>query len=291
MTTNTPTQTEAEADAAPAYTPAEVRRALAAQASPLDKALMKSIGNAPQPMAPSLFDAHAPITLVPQSMRVEQITSLEGYEELEGWGCTLAVNALTAMTETVQKIIDAREVLRTNQIKHEAEVLLDVNDLHDRLTPAVLRQAQSAVDTLQSAIASVEAKLSENVKDNTHGQEVRAYVRSLKPAERLTVVTKAISDGDAVTVGALLNSTVPAILTGLDLTADMRAAMVRQWNTKKSPVEAKRLALMQAALGKLEAAGSALNGARDGLIGAKDGTVRKARAAREKYRNVTGISL
>jgi len=291
MEAQTDTTTTTQTDAASAYTPAEARRALAAQASPLDRAIMKPLGNAPQALTPSLFDAHAPITLVPQAMRVEQVTTLPDYAELEGWGCTLAVNALTAMTETVQKIIDARETLRTNQIKHEAEVLLDVNDLHDRLTPAVLRQAQSAVDTLQSAIASVEAKLSENVKDNSHGQEVRQYVRSLKPAERLSVVTKAINDGDAVTVGALLNSTVPAILTGLELTADMRAAMVRQWNTKKSPVEAKRLALMQAALGKLEAAGSALNGARDGLIGAKDGTVRKAKASREKYRNVTGISL
>lgn len=285
--TTTPTH---EAEAAPAFTPAEARRALAAQASPLDRAIMKPLGNAPQAMAPSLFDAHAPLTQVPLSMRAENVTSLDGYEELEGYGCTLAVNAMTALTDTAQKIIDAREVLRTNQIKHEAERVLDVHDMHAKLSPAVSRQVDAAAATLRAAVASHESKLSEAVKDNSAGAEIRSYVRSLTPAERLPVLMNAINSGDATVVGALLGSPSP-MLTGIEMTAEMRAAALRQWHSRQRPKEARQLALMQAALGKLEAAGSAFIGATDGLIGAKDSTVRRARASREKYRTVIGVSL
>lgn len=270
----------------PAMTDAQ---AAALTASPLDKALKKPLGNAPQALTPSLFDVQAPVTIVPQTMRAEQITSLDGYDAGDG-AVAAAVDALNVLTETTQRIIDAREVLRANTIDHEAQRVLNVFDLHAKLSPPVLRAVDKATDVLRNAIATTEAKLSEQVKDTAAGQEVRSYVRSLKTTERLPVLTKAIEQGDATVVGALLGSP-SQMLTGLDLSADMRAALLRQWHTKRDPKTAARLLLMTASLGKLEAAGSTFLGSTDGLVGSRDATVRKARSAREKYRTVIGVSL
>lgn len=294
METITDQQAVADADLSPNATRAalETRDAmLRAEESPLDRAVQKPLGRTPTAMAPSLWDVQEPITIVPQPLRPEQVTTLEHYAELEGYAVEHVVSALTVLAKAAQQVMDARDALRADPIRHERELILDVHDLHARLSPAALKVAQQSTERLQSAIASHEAKLNESIKDNAHGAEVRAYVRSLPKLERLTVLTQAVNNGDAMTVGALLNSTAPSMLSGLDLTADMRAAMIRQWNTKRDPKAAKQLALMRAALGKLEAAGSVFIGATDGLVGAKDATVRRARAARERYRTVIGINV
>lgn len=259
---------------------------LAAQRSPLDQSFGRHNNRPNTARTPSLWDAE-PLTQPSMSLDPGQITSHNLHAELEGWNCQSALEALTALQTVAKQIIEARETLRANPIKHEAELILELDDLHNKLAPTATKKADAALKALGAGIASHEAALAAHVKDTPHGQEIREYVRSLKPAERASVLRQAIERGDATTVGALLGSPAP-YLTGLDLSAEMHAAYLNQWNSKRDPVKAKQLALMRHAQAKLEQAGSTFIASTEALTGVKHSTVAKLRAQRQKLRTVVG---
>lgn len=259
-------------------------------ASPLDASLRRGNNRPDVALPPSLFDAK-PLTQPSITLDPGNITGLDGYAALEGYGCQPAVEALTALHTTVQRIITARDAYMQDATLTQTAQVLAVDDLHAQLMPVATRKMDAALRTLDAAIAASEAQLSQAIKDtgNALSQEVRSHVRSLKPAERMTVLAQAINSGDAVTVGALLGCSVP-MLTGLDLSPEAHAALVTQWHTKRSPDAARKLALMKAAKGKLEAAGSVAIGSIDGIVGSKSRTRERLRTNKAKLKTIIGIN-
>lgn len=262
---------------------------LHANKSPLDQSFGRRNERPNTARAPSLWDAE-PVAVPSMSLDPGQIKAHEHFEELGGWNTDQATAAMQALQTVAKQIIEARETLRANPIKHEAELILELDDLANRLLPTATKKADAALKALGSAIASHEAALAANVKDTPHGVEIRQYVRTLKPAERASVLRQAIERGDATTVGALLGSPAP-YLTGLDLSDEMHAAYLNQWNSKREPVKAKQIALMRHAQAKLEQAGSTFIASTEALTGVKHTTVAKLRQQRQKFRTVVGAAL
>jgi hypothetical protein len=286
---NTATDTPAEALSSDEAYAAEHARTelLRAQASPLDQSLARKNDRPTTARAPSLWDVAEPLNMPSMSLDPGQIRAHEHFDELEGWNTEQAVAALEALQTVAKQLIDARQVLRANEVKHEAELILELDDLHSRLAPTATKKVDAALTSLGKAIASHEAALNAQVKDNASGQEIRAFVRSLKPAERLATLRRAIDSGDATTVGALLGSPA-SYLTGLDLADDARSALLRQWHTKLDPVKAKQLALMKHCAASLEKAGSVFVASADAMLGVKGTTAARLRASRQKVKTALG---
>jgi len=212
-----------------------------------------------------------------------QISSLPEYVELDGYGVSMGVDAMKAMYDTVGQVIEARETLKANEVRHPAELALELDSFLTKLMPVATGKLDSAVATISKAIKFHEGKQREQIKDSASGAEVRSFVRSLPIGERRKVLQHAIESGDAVTVGALLGSPT-RILTGLELTDEMHTAYLRQWNAKRDPDTAKKLALAQGAVAKLEAAGSAYLNNMERIIGVSLKTLGVLRAKRDKVR-------
>jgi hypothetical protein len=258
-----------------------------AQKAPIDQALARPNVRPHTAIPPSLFDALEPLSMPSMALDPGQITSNSLHAELEGWNCEGAVEALTALQSVTRQIVEARETLRANPIKHEAELILELDDLHGKLWPTAAKKVDAVVKNLNATAAALEAQLNAQVKDSPHGSEIRQFVRSQKPGERMATLRQAIERGDATTVGALLGSPAP-YLTGLDLSPEMHAALRNQWHTKLDPIKAKQLALMRHAQASLEKAGSVFLASTDAMLGVKHTTVAKLRQQREKVRTVIG---
>ena len=256
--------------------------------SALDASLARPNNRANVALPPTLFDSKA-IHKPSLTMDPGNITSLPDFAELEGYGCKPAVEAMQALHTAVANVITAREAYATDATLTQAAAVLAIDLVHSQLIPVATRKMDAALKTLDSAITAAETNLHQAIKDTGTplSQEVRAHVRSLKTAERMSVLTQAINSGDAVVVGALLGCTVP-MLTGLDLNAEARAALVEQWNTKRAPDAAKKLALMKAARGKLLAAGTIAVNSTESMTGSKWTTVQRLRASKAKMQTVIG---
>jgi hypothetical protein len=218
-----------------------------------------------------------------------QISSLPEFAELDGYGVTPAVDAMKAMKGAVGQLLNARETLKANEVRHPAELALELDSLLDKLMPVATGKLDAAAATISKAIKFHEGKQREQVKDSASGAEVRAYVRSLTLGERRKVLHHAIESGDAVTVGALLGSPT-RILTGLELTDEMHTAYLRQWNAKRDPDTAKKLALAEGAVSKLEAAGRAYLNNIERILGVSLKTLGVLRAKRDKVRKALGTA-
>lgn len=260
---------------------------LHANKSPLDQSFGRRNDRPHTARAPTLWDVAEPLNMPSMALDPGVIRAHEHFETLEAWNTDQAIAAMEALQTATRQIIDARQVLRANEVRHEAELILELDDLLAKLAPTATKKADAALASLGKAIASHEAALNAAVKDNASGQEIRAFVRTLKPAERLATLRRAIDSGDATTVGALLGSPAP-YLTGLDLADDARAALLRQWHTKQDPVKAKQLALMKHCVASLEKAGSVFIASADAMLGAKGTTTARLRASRQKVKTALG---
>jgi len=289
MDTTTDTPTEEALSPEEQYAARQNQAALvAAQRAPIDQALARPNARPHTALPPSLFDALEPLSMPSMALDPGQITSHSLHAELEGWNCEGAVEALSAMQAVAKQLIDARETLRSNPIKHEAELILELDDLHGKLWPTAAKKVDAVVKNLNATAAALEAQLNAQVKDSQHGSEIRQFVRSQKPGERMATLRQAIERGDSTTVGALLGSPAP-YLTGLDLSPEMHAALLNQWHTKLDPLKSKQVTLVRHAQASLEKAGSVFLASTDAMLGVKHTTVAKLRQQREKVRKATVI--
>ena len=88
-------------------------------------------------------------------------------------------------------------------------------------------------------------------------------------------VSELIATGDEQGVSAVLGA--PPYLSGI--TAEMRAALTTQWNTKRNPALTARLAMLQAASERLDRAGAAFIVNVEKAMGVNYGVVQRLRAA------------
>ena len=270
---DTTTDTEPDDDAL-ALTTAQERSIARSLASPLDQALHR--GNArPERGAPSYFDAEM-IARPSISLDPGNITASKLYEQADGFGVDMAVDALRTTQEVLNKFIGGRDALRTDPTLTEAARVLAVDDLFHKLFPTAAKKLDAASNALTRAIQSMEEGLRAPIVASTHTPvttEIANYVRSLPLSERMSFLSNAIQDGDEVTMNAVLSR--PHYLSGL--TKEMQAALTEKYNRRRDPVAVKRLDLMKMALARIDAAGPLLVRSIDGLIGARNETVRKLR--------------
>ncbi len=261
--------------------------ALVAQLSPLDQSLRRP--NARQQHGSQTVWVFDVMTTPNMAFDPAQVTSLEHYEELEGWGVSLGVDAMKTMHGTVSQLIEARETLKANQFKHPGELALDLDDLHGKLGPAATRKLDAAYSTIGKAIAAQEQELRQPITEGARGPfaaEVRTYVRGLNTSERLKFFNAAINNGDMAALGACLGA--PAYLSGL--APETAATLTEQANRARNPLVVKRLALLKGAHSKLEAAGSLFHDSTERIVGVRESTIHKLRAQRKQVRKAIGAA-
>lgn len=290
MNTDTTTTdlTDEQADAIDAVAAAEQRqdtaRAVAALASPLDQAMRR--GNPrPRSAEQSPFDVRDVMKTPNMAFDPANITAHENFEELEGWGVGLAVDALKVVQDVVKNVIEARDTYQTDPTLTPAAQLLAVDDLYAKLMPVATKRLDVARDTIIRAVAAQEAELRKAFTSTSQfAAEIRAHCKSLPTSERMTLISTATTAGDMTTLSAILGA--PSYLSGLD--AKMAEALTERANMVRSPLTSKRLALLRNAQTKLEAAGAIAVGNYEAMIGAQDATVRRLREGRARIKTVIG---
>jgi len=77
------------------------------------------------------------------------------------------------------------------------------------------RVHQDALDTIGRQLAELDTEIAQALRgDARHGTEIRHHLKSRKSGERLVAITKAVDEGDRITLTAVLDA--PAYLSGLD---------------------------------------------------------------------------
>lgn len=254
--------------------------------SPLDQALSRP--NARPAEAPrSLFDARQPLAIPSLTLDPNNIRAHDQFERLGGYHCDAAIAAMEALHTVAKQCITARDTYKGDVTLTEAAQVLAVDDLHGKQAPLALRKVDAAVQALDSAIGSHEQQLRASIKEGATGPfaaEIRTMVRGMTLGERMSFVTTAVTNNDAVAVGAVLGA--PSYLSGLD--AGIAQSLTERANAIRNPEIAARLALMKHALNKVQAAAGVFLGSTEAMCGFTDATVRKLRAQRAKVKTVIG---
>jgi hypothetical protein len=131
----------------------------------------------------------------------------------------------------------------------------------ERRRKEVLERADQAQRLLQDAAAKALAVLTRveseiaappEPEPESHEAEVRVHLRTLNDKDRAVVFADAVKRDDVVTIGAVLRSEVPVMLTGMD--GAEREARRREWQRNRYLVELDRHALASQAPLALERA-------------------------------------
>jgi hypothetical protein len=188
------------------------------------------------------------------SFNEAMITSIDGYEEHKGY-VESARSAFEVGQQSLGDLWDAMKTVAGNTAWSADKKLIELAGAARRVQERVLKAFSGATDNLNKGVLGIEAELNKPIEGGTAmtamAGEIRAYARTLPPAERTNLIGTAISEGDSRTVIALLGG--PAYLGGFE--SKMQAVYARQWHEKNSPVVVARLNVMQKALDRLNQVG------------------------------------
>ncbi|WP_323042035.1 hypothetical protein [Gemmobacter sp.] len=232
-------------------------------------------------------------TRVSPSLHPQVVASMNDYDDDTKGVLGQVVTAFDTAYQGIRKVHDARAAAAQDPTMTEQAQLVRTQDMADRM----FKQAAGALDkahaNLKANIALMETQLSAPVSTEaagTYGKEIRAHVRGLadrqgastldkRPGQTaLGFVRQAIEGGDHMTAAAVLGA--PAYLSGI--TPDMQRTLTRMYREKHSPVEAKRLRAMQAALDMIHQRGPMLFTELEKAVGAPPHKVQALRAAKAK---------
>lgn len=194
------------------------------------------------------------LTRAPLMFDSSNLTKLEGFDE-HGSALATSVAALDGLKAVIDSVVTARKKVATDpELAHnEVGQILRVADYADKLSTPATQKLDAAHKHVTNAIAATEAELNKALTTSSHSTlatEVRAFSRSHKSPVQF--VAELIAANDESSVSAILGAA--PFLSGL--TAQMREALVRQWNAKRQPALSARLTMLQAAQERLERAGS-----------------------------------
>lgn len=183
------------------------------------------------------------------------ITSLDGYnDETKGY-VEAARSAFEGGRKNLSDLWEAMKTVAANTAWSSDRKLVEVAAAARRVNDRVTKAFSSATDALNNSVLAIEKELNKPIEagaaQTQMASEIRAYARTLSLAERTSLITTAIKDGDSRTVIALLGG--PAYLGGFD--APIQAVYARQWHEKSNPAAVARLKLMQAAVDRLNQVG------------------------------------
>lgn len=190
-----------------------------------------------------------------------------------------AHTAMDTLHQAVTKVIDARVASQTNPTWTEARQVIEVGMFAEKVTTQAAKIVDSTLAALQKRIAHTQGELTKPLAAGAStaiAGELRALARSMSEADRQALVKSFIDKGDTVSLGALIGSGVPPVLSGLsDKAVEAYTAM---HNRKTNPLATKRLEAMQKAYDKLSDAGSLLLTQMEAAQGVKPNVVAKLRA-------------
>lgn len=256
-----------EPDTAPPLTVDEQRARRLSVASPLDRAIQSRPFGNPQTgryvHALRFDELRAPAP----GLDPGYITEADGYysDETDASGNRIvkyplatqaaqAAQALEAMRGVVTRIIDAREKSKLNPaLASEAQQVLAVADLYDKVWEPASRQGDAARKSIEARIDAIEKEMRTGIQtDNSHqtpqASEIRAFVRGMKTTDRSKFIAELIDKGDTESLAAILKG--KPYLSGL--TDDMVAVYVEQFNHKAKPHLPAELTYLRTVLEKLE---------------------------------------
>lgn len=263
-------------------------RLVHAQRAPIDQAFARG---QPRPRATpiSVFDMGRDTLQAPSAtLSPVNVTGADDYLEEDATSVQPVITALQAMHEAATKVIEAREAVKLDSTLTPAAQLLAIDAMQDKLWPAATRKVDSANAWLNQSIAAEEKALRAPIREHATGPyaaELRTLVRGMETGARMTFLTKAIADNDAISVGAVLGG-APAALSGLN--AEMVSALTEQWQRARNPQAVRKLNLMKSAQAKMERAAGVFITTREQTMGARFETVRRLREQQSATRRVVG---
>jgi DNA-binding phage protein len=204
------------------------------------------------------------------------ITAIEGFDDHKGY-VQCAVDAFSTVHSALQRLSDAREQVKKDTSKTEANQILVVATEAGKLQDAATRKFDAARKTLTDGIAHNDALLSKplaTAADNSISAEVRKYVRELSDDKRHAFLNDAMKRGDTSTLAAVLGA--QPFLSGL--THEMQVHFTRALHEKQSPEIAARLQVMRRALELVESRSGLVFTEVEKALGARWDVVQKLRA-------------
>ena len=163
-------------------------------------------------------------------------------------------SAFDLALQTVASIDDARTAAENDlTLTANARVVMTA-DFADRVTERATRAFDYANTTLTNNVAALEKLLAEPVQslaaNSSVSREIRDHVRGLKAegGSAMSFVTNCINSGDFASASAVLG--VPYYLSGL--TPEAQTVLLRMFNEKQNPQNARCLAAAKAAQAYLD---------------------------------------
>lgn len=185
-------------------------------------------------------------TRVTPALHPENVMNIEGYDDIGGFGLNQTVAAFTTAYTGIAEMWSARDTVSQNGAWTEERRIVELSKLGERKFAAIAKAFDSAREMLMKQIKSYENELTVPVTAKAASSvaaEIRRHVKELPPTERNGFVQRAMTDGDGVTLTALLGA--PSYLSGLS--DDMQKVYVRQYRERMEPETAKRLKVAEAA--------------------------------------------
>ncbi|UZK65867.1 hypothetical protein [Sphingomonas sp. M1-B02] len=218
---------------------------------------------------------------VTPSLHPANVTKIDGYSEATQGYAAGTERAFHEAYSGVASVFAAREAAKRDLSLTEAARVIKVDDMAQRVFSKVARLFDTERRNLDNGIAQLEAELTAPVAAKAShpvAAEVRAYVRTMSPPERVSFVYHAINNGDDVTATAVLGA--PSYLSGIE--ANVQAVLVRTYHEVSAPAEAAKLKTMQGARTLIEKRGGLLFTQLEEAVGAQPHEVRKLREAKAR---------
>lgn len=244
----------------------------------LDQAFQRGPGPRPALAPQSLRDPEA-LKAPSISFDGKALSNIEGYDASTKGYVASAETALDSLRDGLQQIINAREASKRNPAWVEVVQVINVADFAAKVQAKTLPLIDATLANMSNSIAGMEEMLKAPITVGAStpiASDVCVYMRGLDTGERMKLLTGAIAKGDLVTLGAVLGR--PAYLSGL--TDEMQATLTVEYNRKKSPETARRVAVMKEAHARLTAAGSLFVVHVEKAMGVHWGTAQKLKAAK-----------
>jgi hypothetical protein len=222
-------------------------------------------------------------TRISPSLHPDNVTSLDGYEELQGFGLAQTVNAFKTAYEALDAMWSAKDAVSKNTSWTEDRRIVELSKLGERKWDTIAKAFDDSRANLLKQIESYENELTAPVVSKAASSvsaEIRKHVKDMSLSERVAFVQQAMQDGDTVTLSALLGA--PSYLSGM--TNDAQKVYVRQYRERMEPEKAKRMKLAQAAADLLMERGALIAKELEKAVGASP---QKAAVLRQRHEVAT----
>lgn len=204
---------------------------------------------------------------------------IKDYEAHAGY-VSCAVDAFGTIHGALQRLSDAREQVKKDTSKTEANQILIVAAEAGKLQDAATRKFDAARKTLTDGIKHHDELLSKPLQiaaDNSISAEVRKYVHDLPNDKRIGFLNDAMKRNDVATLSAVLGA--QPFLSGL--THEMQAHFTRSLHEQQKPEIAARLDVMRKALALVESRAGLIFNEIERALGARWDTVAKLRKTQD----------